>query len=556
MIILQDIEQKINELLPLIQDATTQYNDFAARINVIDQTSSTAQAELDAIIAERDAFKASSNLTKVFNDYNTLCTGFIQQGSTESELADLAAIRKPVTDVLGIMQTSIDSFKSTKDKKQSKITTGGPTPAEAKTETPVAAAPTPSGTVTRSSRASTSNTLNSFISQIKKYGVPLSSKFEVELPPMGEFSDLRDINLLCNSSTLPNQQIAITSQKIFGEQQFVGAGTDFGQLQLTFFVNTKFDAHKYFEGWMNMIFNKSERTLGFYRDYARPIYVHVLDKGGNRRYSTAYSYCFPISINSTPVSYDNNHPISLTVTFAYKTWYPVYGQENQFDPELNPLKLNSPSALRAFDNMTLNDAGLSRFDGNGAAASLALGPVMGSNALYAANEAARGVKNLSSLSDGTPVGSLMSKYMNQLGTSSSVIGAGIGDIGSSLGTILAPAQAIAGGVTSMSNVLRSVDNLLGRMGINTNIGKVVGDMNGVAGVIGVVGQLNGIPGALSSLGSVMGSVGGEINNIQRSLVNVPGATKSMTDSIGNLGRVTSDNANITSSIAGMDFNGG
>jgi hypothetical protein len=244
--------------------------------------------------------------------------------------------------------------------------------------------------------------------------------------------------------------------------------------------------------------------------------------------------------------------MTLNVSFAYRTWYSYTTSNSLIDPELNPLKLNSPSALRAFDNSTLGDP-TSPFGGNGVAAATALGPIMGSSALDAANQAANGVKSLSNLADGTQVGSLMGKYMNQLGTASSMIGAGIGDIGSNLNTILAPMQAIAGGVTSMSGVLSSVDNLLGRMGIKTNIGGVVSNLNGVAGVVSVVGQLNGIPGALSSLGAVTGSVGGELANIQRSLANVPGATTGMMNSIGNMSKVFGNNANTTSSIAGMNF---
>lgn len=394
--------------------------------------------------------------------------------------------------------------------------------------------------------------LSEFISQVKKYGVPLSSKFSVSLPAINaKFSDPRELNILCNSSSLPSQSINVSPLSVYGEKSYLASGVDYGQFQLTFFVNSKFDVHKYFENWMNIIYDKNFRSYGYYRSYAKDLKLNLLDRGANTRYSVVYRECFPVNISTSGVSYDNNQPLVLSVTFVYKWWETEEVGEPVGDPDpYAALKDNSASALRAFDNDTIKSF-TEDYNGNGLAAAKFLGPVTGSNALSAAIQAANGVKNLSNLSDSTPVGSLMSKYFNQLGTASSVIGNGIGDIGSGLGTILAPVQAIAGGVTSMSTVLKQTDNLLSRLGINTNISKVANSMNDVAGIVSVVGQLNGIPGALSSLGSVMGSVGGEIIQIQKSLANVPGGTKQIGQAVGNFGQVTSSNAEIYSRIAGM-----
>lgn len=406
--------------------------------------------------------------------------------------------------------------------------------------------------------------LSNFISLVKNVGVSTSAYYYVQLPPLNGFNT-ENVNIMCNASGMPDITITAGDSKIYGEGMEVPNGATYGQLQLSFLVTNEFDTLGYFEAWSNMVYNRSNRTVGYYKDYALPVTVGVTDRVGNTRYIVSYMQAWPKTISTSGLSYDGHTPLVVNVTIQYKYWFSTIGGAVSEEPGWDgrprdfilPEGLGNSTGVSKFGNfgtgLTSTGVGLDIYGGVGAFAASKLGPLVGSDLLGASNDVAVAIRRLDNMSDGTPVGALLSQYASQLGTSSSVMGFGIGQLGAGLTSVIAPAGAIASGVAGISGTLNSMNNLLGRMGIQTNLGQTSTTLNGIAGQISVISQLNGIPGAMGSLGASIGSISGDIAHIQRSLVNVPGATSSMSSTLGTLSNVFNGSGNKIGALSSMGW---
>jgi hypothetical protein len=548
---LAELNTAVSAYKALLDASNVAYKEFYEAYLSIDTGLPTAQAELDAIAADRAAFAATAlpNIEAAKLAYKEAQANLGPEDTIATNAENLASTTAKLEDI--------------KPQIQRNITEAAPIPRPNVQPPTSAPLPTPRQVDNAIAKSSTksSEELNRFISMVKGTGLAISSKYSVVLPPIAGF-DTAKIALQCTVSGMPDITLSGGDSRIYGEASEMPSGVAYGMLSLSFLLTNEFDSLAYFEAWSNLVFNRLTRAMGYYRDFAFPITVQVLDKMSNPRYTVFYIDCWPKSINSSGLSYDSHNTMAVNVSLQYKYWISsVTGKLsdsavppwNGVPPSLKTLSQGPLSSITGIGAGLDLASSVDIYGGNGLAASSIMGPLLGSNILTAANQAAANLTGLTNMSDGTQVGSLLSKYASQLGTSSSVMGAGIGGFASNLQNILAPATQIAAGVAGLSGTLRSMDNLLGRLGIRTNIGNTVTDLNGVAGQISVLGQLNGIPGAMSSLGSSIGSISGDIANIQRSLVNVPGATSAMASSLGNLSNVFNSSSNTISALGNMTY---
>lgn len=553
---LSEFRTSANSVIGILNGSITAYGAYNDALNAIDPASPSAQSDFDAIVADRAAYKTSIDSTLAAADASSK---EIQANLGPEDTNAGALIRDEINAKKTEQATASASFSGLKDSTQRVITDSAPIP-RANVVTPNVATPRKVDNALFAA-APASNELNKFISMVKNSGVILSSKYSVILPPIASFN-MTDIALQCNVAGMPDITVNGGDSRIYGESAEIPNGVVYGQLPLSFIVTNDFDTLGYFEAWSNLVYDRLNRSVGYYKDFAFPITVQVLDRAGNARYTVFFMDCWPKNINTTSLSGDSHGLMTVNVSMQYKYW--ISSITGKLNPNTNPPWDGRPSSLQTPGNGPLSSvmssgmaanfaSNVGIYGNNGLAASMMMGPQIGSSLLSASNESSLAVKGLFDMADGTSVGGLMSKYASQLGTGSSMMGAGIGGFASNLTTILAPAGQIAAGVAGMSGALRSMDNLLGRLGIRTNIGNTVTSLNGVAGQIAVLGQLNGIPGAMSSLGSSVGSISGDIAQIQRSLVNVPGATKAMSNSFGNLSNVFTQSGNDISALGNLQY---
>lgn len=146
-------------------------------------------------------------------------------------------------------------------------------------------------------------------------------------------SDLSDkMRMLVKTAALPASNIGTIPVPFRGRVLNVAGDRTFESWTITVINDTDFAIRRMFEKWMNGI-NKHENTSGYVNpfDYQRDLLVHQLGRApykatgssGNVPILRTYKMygCFPSSIGSIPLSYDDTDSIEqYDVTFEIQWW--------------------------------------------------------------------------------------------------------------------------------------------------------------------------------------------------------------------------------------------
>ena len=211
-------------------------------------------------------------------------------------------------------------------------------------------------------------------------GVPQGREFNSFLNQNDTTYRQDQLNLLCSEASLPGSQLATT--EMTGD--FTGVTERHAyrrmyddRIDLTFYCDAdQYLPIRFFESWIRFIMNENdeENFTGstkkrnfFYRasfpnDYKGSLEVTKFEKNINSRrkvkpLSYGFVNCFPLAINSMPVSYDASDLLKCTVSMTYSRYYldkTRGGLFDMFDPrtqaDLNGQAFQALNAgLRALD---------------------------------------------------------------------------------------------------------------------------------------------------------------------------------------------------------------
>lgn len=110
-----------------------------------------------------------------------------------------------------------------------------------------------------------------------KEGLARSNLFRVELPSIGGLR-AEELNLYCKNVSLPGKQITGAISKIGLISANVANGFANDPVTMTFRVFNRPEILSYFREWRETIINE-DYEVGYYKDYVKPIKVHMLKKG-------------------------------------------------------------------------------------------------------------------------------------------------------------------------------------------------------------------------------------------------------------------------------------
>ena len=145
--------------------------------------------------------------------------------------------------------------------------------------------------------------------------------------------------LLCNSASLPGSRLATheQTQDFYGVRERYAYRKQFDEtLQLSFYVDYKYDVITFFEGWQDYIMgtsyndannrvtqkklltNTATYRVSYPSEYLTTIFVSKFEKDlRNNLLEYTFTDAFPISFNSMPVQYGQAEVLQMTVDFAY-----------------------------------------------------------------------------------------------------------------------------------------------------------------------------------------------------------------------------------------------
>lgn len=192
-----------------------------------------------------------------------------------------------------INPVTIDQFKSTIGKR------GGPSTANRY-----------SVTITPPSQSLLNLDLNSIASSA------LSGNFSLG----GLINDPRDINILCESCSLPGR--AIQTGEYDAHNRAVRkypSGIIEEDVEFTFLLTNDYYAKKFFDRWMRSVIDPVTELISYREEYATDVYIQQLDKKNTPTYGIKLLNAYPISVSSIELNNESTDATqSVTVSMTYE----------------------------------------------------------------------------------------------------------------------------------------------------------------------------------------------------------------------------------------------
>ena len=418
---------------------------------------------------------------------------------------------------------------------------------------------------------------NEFTGYIKSTGLAIGSHFTVILPSLGSNGSTKDVSMKCEVASLPGINIMTSEIRAFGETTEYAYGVNYPPIQLTFFITNDFDVKEYFNSWLQSVFDTRTRSVGYYKDYAKPLTISMSDKEGNETYKIVLHEAYPKAINDISLAYSDNAPIKLNVSVQYKWWSnddaEPAEEEIMTDTESslnftgvvdglnvgaqasfsNPFNSNLPTSIGAGISDVTNRLQSLPYVNVGAAL-VKNGPIIGSDILSISNLCSKSFYNTDlTTPDGVfgDASKLLGNLTKSLGSGFNEFGGGLVNLGKNLTALTAPVSALKGSISSISGTLNNINSLANTLGIkNTGLSKVVTNLNRVNSKLNSVSKLSAVSAGLSGVGAGMTSINTGLRVLSETITTLPGSTSDMENTLSKLGDMIglhSSNVNNTAS---------
>jgi len=195
----------------------------------------------------------------------------------------------------------------------------------------------------------------------------LKAHFQTSYPDLGNIDEFvkNKLGFLCSEATLPTTSYATTEVK----DNFMGVTQEFAHTRLytdmdmTFYVDVKYDILRFFEGWMDYISGgnipdeepAAATDLGttIYRRFNFPEFYKVqkmtvrkFERDYNRELVYTFVNAFPKGLTSIPVSYGPADLLKVTVTFNYDRYVVSRNFTGEIDKEIRNKALTATEPFK------------------------------------------------------------------------------------------------------------------------------------------------------------------------------------------------------------------
>jgi hypothetical protein len=136
-------------------------------------------------------------------------------------------------------------------------------------------------------------------------------------------NDPRDIDMLCDSVTIPGKQISTIDYQAQRESIKIPYGTIHDDVTLSFILTNDYYMKTVFDNWINNIVNNSTYTVAYKKDITTDVIIQQLDEKNTPIYGVKLRGAFPTTMNEIVLSNESENTIQkLNVSFSYDKYKP------------------------------------------------------------------------------------------------------------------------------------------------------------------------------------------------------------------------------------------
>lgn len=168
--------------------------------------------------------------------------------------------------------------------------------------------------------------ISEFISIVQNEGIARNNRYDafitfpLELLYYGSAEKSNKFRLLCSKVNVPNTSYMTWEHLTYGEIRTVPYQRKFDPLQLTFYMDQKFDVKHAFDSWMSFTFDSKKRFSNYYEKYAKncTIELEINNVDDSIPYKMTFYETYPKVVQEIDLGYDRKDAMTLSVLFQYK----------------------------------------------------------------------------------------------------------------------------------------------------------------------------------------------------------------------------------------------
>lgn len=177
---------------------------------------------------------------------------------------------------------------------------------------------------------STIDTLKSTI--VRHSGLARSNRFDIFMVPpakaFNDIEDIRDINVLCESCSLPGRQIQTFEHTYFRQQIKVAESFINEDVSFTFNLTTDYFIKDIFDKWTNLIIDRNSYKKNYDSVYKRDVGIFQNDVQNKKVYGIKLINAFPISVQAIELDSSDGEIQKVTVDFTYEDFEELITKPN------------------------------------------------------------------------------------------------------------------------------------------------------------------------------------------------------------------------------------
>lgn len=181
--------------------------------------------------------------------------------------------------------------------------------------------------------------INTFKSEINKFGIMKTSSFEVQITPPSEIINndyLKSMTLRARAVSFPGRTIETREYKVYGPTQKIAMDSSFEDVSMSIILSEDMREKNYLEQWQDIAVGRyresdgkaiyEDMDLSFYNKYIGQILITTFNELGKPVRKLKCLEAYPVNVGTVSYSWEENSVAMLDVTFTYR--YHYYEQIN------------------------------------------------------------------------------------------------------------------------------------------------------------------------------------------------------------------------------------
>ena len=179
--------------------------------------------------------------------------------------------------------------------------------------------------------ANSNFSLKRFQAEVRTKGLAKQNRFEILFPIpaslQGRFQNIQIVNMFCESTSLPPQNINVKTQRIYGPVYQRPVGADYGGegITMTFLLDQQMDIKALFDAWLGIVVDPTQYFVHYQSDYVVQMEIRQLNEKDEVTYTAVLEDAFPRNYTLLELNQSSTNSFhKLSVTFVYRRWAPKH----------------------------------------------------------------------------------------------------------------------------------------------------------------------------------------------------------------------------------------